>query len=184
MSAPKIFYLMTMKVSEILISKLKEIEGFSLKAYKCPAGVWTIGWGTTKGVHSGMVITYAEAEKLLKKDLSIFEFYVNKLGIAKTQGQFDALVDFTYNLGTTALGSSTLLKKIKAGVNSSTLDSDFQNVPISMISESRSECDKLPREKKYEYIIKYQFSRWNKSKGRILGGLVKRREWEGKRFFE
>lgn len=175
---------MTMKASEILIEKLKTMESFSAKAYKCPAGVWTIGWGTTKGVHSGMTVTYAEAERMMRKDLATFELFVNKLGVAKTQGQFDALVDFAYNLGTTALGSSTLLKKIKAGVNSSTLDSDFQNVPISMISESRSECDKLPREKKYQYIIKYQFSRWNKSKGRVLGGLVKRREWEGKRFFE
>lgn len=175
---------MTMKASDILIEKLKAMEGFSAKAYKCPAGVWTIGWGTTKGVHSGMTVSYAEAERMMKKDLATFELFVNKLGVAKTQGQFDALVDFAYNLGTTALGSSALLKKIKAGVNSSTLDSDFQNVPISMISESRSECAKLPREKKYEYIIKYQFSRWNKSKDRVLGGLVKRREWEAKRFFE
>lgn len=181
MSAPKIFYLMTMKASEILISKLKEIEGFSLKAYKCPAGVWTIGYGTTKGVYSGMVITYAEAEKLLKKDLSIFEFYVNKLGIAKTQGQFDALVDFTYNLGTIALGSSTLLVKIKAGVNSAFLQKDFEAIPISYFGKVRPVCS---REGMYKHIIQYQFSRWNKSKGKVLPGLVKRREWEGKRFFE
>lgn len=175
---------MTMKASDILIEKLKALEGFSAKAYKCPSGVWTIGWGTTKGVHSGMTVTYAEAERMMKKDLATFELFVNKLGVAKTQGQFDALVDFAYNLGTTALGSSTLLKKIKAGVNSSTLDSDFQNVPMNRISETRSECAKLPREKKYEYIIKYQFSRWNKANGIILNGLVKRREWEAKRFFD
>lgn len=114
-----------MKASSILIDALKGFEGCKLKAYKCPAGVLTIGYGTTKGVYAGMVISYAEAERLLKKDLEVFESYVNKLGVCKTQGQFDALVDFAYNLGTGNLGSSTLLKYIRANKPTADIQAQF-----------------------------------------------------------
>ena len=102
-----------MKVSNILIEQLKAFEGCELKAYKCPAWVWTIGVGHTHGVKAGQVITQAQADSLLRADLAYFENEVNKLGAWATQGQFDALVDFAYNLGIGALKSSTLLKVIK-----------------------------------------------------------------------
>ena len=104
-----------MKASDKLIEALKGFEGCRLKAYRCPAGKWTIGYGSTKGVYSGMSITYQEAEQRLRKDLEVFEQYVNNLNVCKTQGQFDALVSFAYNLGTGNLGSSTLLKYIREG---------------------------------------------------------------------
>ena len=103
-----------MKSSELLINKIIEFEGCKLQAYKCPAGVWTIGVGHTKGVKQGQTITKAQAMTLLKGDLLPCENYVNNLGVCKTQGQFDALVDFCFNLGTAALGRSTLLKYIRA----------------------------------------------------------------------
>ena len=103
-----------MKSSELLINKIIEFEGCKLTAYKCPAGVWTIGVGHTKGVKQGQTITKAQAISLLKGDLLPCENYVNNLGVCKTQGQFDALVDFAFNLGTAALGRSTLLKYIRA----------------------------------------------------------------------
>ena len=103
-----------MKSSELLINKIIEFEGCKLTAYKCPAGVWTIGVGHTKGVKQGQTITKAQAMTLLKGDLLPCENYVNNLGVCKTQGEFDALVDFTFNLGTAALGRSTLLKYIRA----------------------------------------------------------------------
>ena len=103
-----------MKSSELLINKIIEFEGCKLQAYKCPAGVWTIGVGHTKGVKQGQTITKAQAMTLLKGDLLPCENYVNNLGVCKTQGQFDALVDFAFNLGTAALGRSTLLKYIRA----------------------------------------------------------------------
>ena len=103
-----------MKSSELLINKIIEFEGCKLTAYKCPAGVWTIGVGHTKGVKQGQTITKAQAMTLLKGDLLPCENYVNNLGVCKTQGQFDALVDFAFNLGTAALGRSTLLKYIRA----------------------------------------------------------------------
>ena len=103
-----------MKSSELLINKIIEFEGCKLTAYKCPAGVWTIGVGHTKGVKQGQTITKAQAMTLLKGDLLPCENYVNNLGVCKTQGEFDSLVDFVFNLGTAALGRSTLLKYIRA----------------------------------------------------------------------
>lgn len=103
-----------MKSSELLLNKIIDFEGCKLTAYKCPAGVWTIGVGHTKGVKQGQTITEAQAMSLLKGDLLPCENYVNNLGVCKTQGQFDALVDFAFNLGTAALGRSTLLKYIRA----------------------------------------------------------------------
>ena len=104
-----------MKSSELLLNKIIDFEGCKLTAYKCPAGVWTIGVGHTKGVKQGQKITEAQAISLLKGDLLPCEKYVNDLGVCKTQGQFDALVDFCFNLGTGALGRSALLKFIRQG---------------------------------------------------------------------
>lgn len=102
-----------MEVSDKLIEAIKQFEGFRSQSYRCPAGVLTIGYGHTKGVKLGMRITERDAEKILREDLKEFENYVRKLNVAKTQGQFDALVDFCFNLGTKALEGSTLLKLIK-----------------------------------------------------------------------
>ena len=104
-----------MKSSELLLNKIIDFEGCKLTAYKCPAGVWTIGVGHTKGVKQGQTISEAQAISLLKGDLLPCENYVNNLGVCRTQGQFDALVDFAFNLGTAALGRSTLLKYIRQG---------------------------------------------------------------------
>ena len=103
-----------MKSSEVLLNKIIDFEGCKLTAYKCPAGVWTIGVGHTKGVKQGQTITEAQAMTLLKGDLLPCENYVNNLGVCKTQAEFDAIVDFAFNLGTAALGRSTLLKYIRA----------------------------------------------------------------------
>ena len=104
-----------MKSSDLLLNKIIDFEGCKLTAYRCPAGVWTIGVGHTRGVKQGQKITETQAISLLKGDLLPCENYVNNLGVCKTQGQFDALVDFCFNLGTGALGRSTLLKFIRQG---------------------------------------------------------------------
>ena len=101
-----------MKASDLLIKKIKEFEGFRLKSYKCPAGVWTIGAGHTKGVKPGMTISEKQAETLLRGDLLAVEKGVENLYQCNTQGEFDALVDFAFNLGIERLKSSTLLKRI------------------------------------------------------------------------
>ena len=105
-----------MNISETGIQLIKKFEGCSLKAYKCPAGIWTIGYGHTSGVKEGQTITKKEAEAYLKQDLTTFETFVSNLvTVAINQNQFDALVSFCYNLGPGNLRSSTLLKRINAG---------------------------------------------------------------------
>ena len=114
-----------MKTSPKGIALIKEFEGLRLKAYKCPGGVWTIGYGHTAGVKSGMVITEAQAEEYLKADLIVFERYLNGLGLALNQNQFDALVSFIYNVGTGNFSSSTLLRKVRANPQDNSIMDEF-----------------------------------------------------------
>ena len=104
-----------MEASEMLVEKLKEMEGLRLEAYLDPAGVPTIGYGHTRGVRIGDRISRYWAEDLLRRDLRVAEDGVNALGVAKTQGQFDALVSFVFNLGIERLEQSTLLRRIRDG---------------------------------------------------------------------
>ena len=99
-----------MNISDNGIKLIKKFEGCRLSAYKCPAGVWTIGYGHTKNVKQGQKITQNVADNYLKDDLKIFEAYVkNNLAHYKlNQNQFDALVSFTFNCGVANL--KTLIK--------------------------------------------------------------------------
>jgi len=98
-------------VSVDAINLIKSFEGFSAKAYICPAGVLTIGYGHTEDVEVGQEVTEDEAIWLLKKDLTDFESVVQQyVNVSLTQNQFDALVSWTFNVGETALRTSTLLK--------------------------------------------------------------------------
>lgn len=115
-----------MKASEILIEKIKEFEGLRLNAYQDSAGVWTIGYGHTRAVEKGQKITEAEADSLLRGDLVTAEKYVNDLKLNLTQGQFDALVDFVFNLGAGNLAGSTLLTKIKVKAPTEDIQAQFR----------------------------------------------------------
>ena len=92
---------MSMKTSSKGVSLIKSFEGCRLKAYKCPAGVWTIGYGHTAGVKEGDTITQRQADDYLRNDLEKYEKAVmNYDGVYHfNQNQFDALVSFTYNCG-------------------------------------------------------------------------------------
>jgi len=143
---------MTMQMSQGgLDNLLKKFEGCKLKAYKCPADVWTIGYGHTSAagepnVTEGLVITQAEAESILKRDLVKYEKGVMDLvKVQLTQHQFDVLVDFAYNAGVGNLKTSTLLKRVNA--------SDFDAVPTELM-------------------------KWTKGGGKELPGLVRRRRAE------
>lgn len=96
---------------------IKQSEGLRLEAYLCPAGVLTIGYGHTgSDVKEGSRVSREEAENLLTRDLERFEKDILKMvKVELTQNQFDALVSFTYNVGSGALKGSTLLKKLNAG---------------------------------------------------------------------
>jgi len=131
---------------------LKKFEGCKLKAYYCPAGVCTIGYGHTSAagapqVVDGMIITQADAEDILKRDIVKYETAVMDLVKVKlTQNQFDVLVDFAYNAGVGNLKSSTMLKKVNAG--------DLDAVPAELM-------------------------KWTKGGGKVLPGLVRRRQAAG-----
>lgn len=92
-----------MKTSQNGINLIKRFEGCKLTAYKCPAGVWTIAYGHTAGVYSGMKITQQQADEFLKQDLVIYENHVNNLNRPFNQNEFDALVSFCYNCGAGSL---------------------------------------------------------------------------------
>jgi lysozyme len=95
----------------------KLFEGLRLTAYQDQGGVWTIGYGHTgPGVQAGLVITEAQADIFLQADVARAVTAVNLLVTAAiSQGQFDALVDFAFNLGSSSLAHSTLLKQVNAG---------------------------------------------------------------------
>lgn len=112
-----------MRASDILIEAIKGFEGFRAEAYKCPAGVWTIGYGHTGGVKKGQRVSPARAEELLLADLRSAEESVSRLGVAKTQGQYDALVDLTYNCGD--MSKSTLVRKIREGAGKDEITKEF-----------------------------------------------------------
>mgnify|MGYP003501445792 FL=1 len=114
-----------MKTSPKGITLIKEFEGLRLKAYKCPGGVWTIGYGHTAGVKPGMVISEAQAEEYLKADLIAFERYLNGLGLALNQNQFDALISFIYNVGKGNFTNSTLLRKVRANPQDNSIMDEF-----------------------------------------------------------
>lgn len=115
-------------------------------------GKWTIGYGHTKGVHEGMVITRQEADKLLEEDITYFESFLSKEVYAEdvTQGQWDALVSFVFNLGIGNFLSSTLRKKILKDIDEPTIPDEFR--------------------------------KWVFAKGKRLPGLIARREWEAQMY--
>ncbi|MBE9491050.1 MAG: lysozyme [Bacteroidetes bacterium] len=139
-----------MDISKQGTDLIKEFEGFRDKAYKCPAGVWTIGYGHTLGVQEGDVITKAEGQELLLCDLRTAISAVNSLvTVQLSQSQFDALVSFVFNIGIGAFVRSTLLKVLN--------NCQYEQVP-------------------------HELKRWNKSNGKVLAGLVRRREAEAQLF--
>ena len=114
-----------MQLSKTGIELLKHFEGCELKAYQDSVGVWTIGYGHTKGIYEGLEITQSEAEKMLQDELPEYEGYItDKVVPMLQQHEYDALVCWVYNLGPTNLSSSTLLKRLNAG--------EFKDVPFQM----------------------------------------------------
>jgi len=111
-----------MKTGTKGIELIKHFEGCELEAYKCAAGVWTIGYGHIKGVTPESVITQEQAEQMLVEELNEYEGYINDMvTVPLSQNQFDALVSWVYNLGGGNLKASTLLKVVNSG--------EFNGVP-------------------------------------------------------
>lgn len=143
----------SMSVSQRGVEFVAKYEGCRLQAYKCPAGVWTIGYGHTAGVKPGDTLPSKEyAKAMLQKDLAKYAANVNKcvkerlITFPLNQNQFDALTSFCYNCGARSL------RKLVSGRSAAEV------------------ADKLPA--------------YNKGGGKVLAGLVKRREEERALFLE
>ena len=138
-----------MKASEKCLELIRRFEGFRPKPYRCPAGVPTIGYGSTRyadGTHVNLTdppITQAQADEIMRQTLGEYESAVNRyVSVSLNQNEFDSLTDFAYNAGAKNLLNSTLLKKLNAG-------------------------DRKGAAKEFE--------RWVYANGEILPGLVRRR---------
>lgn len=112
------------------INLLKSFEGCRLVAYQDQAGVWTIGWGSTRYKNGNKVaeldtIYQQEADDLLWWEVGLKAAAVNGFKIRFNQNQFDALTDFAYNLGVGALTNSTLIKKARMNVSDPTIHDEF-----------------------------------------------------------
>lgn len=107
---------MAIKISESGLNAIRQREELCLKAYKCQAGVWTIGWGHTKGVTAGMVITEKQAYAFLVADLQLIEQYLSRENYSGlNQNQYDALASLIFTIGTSKYSRSTLRRLLKAG---------------------------------------------------------------------
>ncbi len=141
-----------MKASNQLIEKIKEFEGLRLRAYRDSGGKPTIGYGHTLGVKMGQRITERKAEEMLEQDLWVAGRFPNTMKEIDTQGKYDAVVSFIFNLGVGNFKRSTLYRRI------------LHHAP--------------------DRLIQAEFRRWVHSGGKVLPGLVKRREWEAQRWAE
>lgn len=104
------------RASQTLVDYLKRAEGCKLQAYQDAKGVWTIGYGHTKGVKRGDRCTQYQAEQYLREDLAEFEAVANQCRRIDTQGKFDAILDFIYNCGPKNWAGSTLKRYIETGM--------------------------------------------------------------------
>ena len=111
------------RIGDLGLALLKSFEGLKLTAYTCPAGVLTIGYGSTgPHVKPGMTITQAEADVLLQQDLERFEkAVVDLIDVDLDHCEFDALCSFSFNVGTGALADSTLRRRLNAGEDKPTV---------------------------------------------------------------
>ena len=105
-----------MDYSKTGLELTERFESCRLTAYQDQGGIWTIGWGHTLDVHAGDTCSQEQADAWLVEDTQAAANDVNELvKVSLTQGEFDALVDFVYNLGGGAFAGSTLLRRLNTG---------------------------------------------------------------------
>ncbi len=142
-----------MEWSQACIDLIKEFEGLKLKAYLCPAGIWSIGYGFTTNVHPGDEVTASDAEILLGYTLKDIIQELEPLCITNdielAQNELDAVLAFIYNIGFGAFIKSTMFTKLKRGDKNGAAN---------------------------------EFRKWVRGGGKILPGLVRRRAAEEKLF--
>lgn len=144
-----------MTISHTGIELIKSFESLQLDAYRCPAGVWTIGWGHTRSVQPGMRISQQHAEELLAEDVAEVERGLpSVIHVNLTQGQWDALVSLSFNLCGGALRLPKICPHLVASINSG----DFAGAARQLLNINHA------------------------ADGKVLAGLTRRREAEKKLF--
>ena len=107
---------MRRQINRAGLELVETFEGCKLTAYKCPAGIWTVGFGSTGShVYPGLTITKAQADELLRSDLRRFEDAVAQAAPRSTDNQFSAMVALSFNIGIDAFKRSSVLRKHLAG---------------------------------------------------------------------
>lgn len=145
-----------MKPSSHCLDHIRDFEGLRLRAYLCPAKKATIGYGSTgPDIKIGMTWSLDQAKARLQHDVETFANKVTKIAGECTQGQYDALVAFAYNVG---IGTPRTATSDGSGLWGSTL--------LRLHLKGDHEGAAL------------QFLRWNKAGGKVLGGLTRRRTAE------
>ena len=148
-------------ISEEGLKRIIAFEGLRLNAYLCPAGIWTIGVGHTGSVDGvpisrGMKITSIKAVEILREDTQLVELYLNRQPFTPrlTQGMYDALVSFIFNIGKSAFETSTMRKLLCIGATPEEVSKQFSKWVFGTINGKKEQ----------------------------LAGLVKRREAERRMF--
>lgn len=140
---------------ETALNLIKKHEGLHLQAYRCPAGVWTIGYGHTRDVHPGQSITEPQAENLLHADITALRCQLAELqrltGVNLSANREAALLSFAFNVGIRAFKRSTLWLKVVKNQDDPTIAAEFV--------------------------------RWKYADGKVMPGLVKRRAEEAALYF-
>lgn len=143
-----------MKTSDNGLRLIKNYESLRLQAYRCPAGIVTIGYGHTRTARLGQTITEQQATALLRQDIADAEKAVNRTAAVRplTQNQFDALVSLVFNIGTGNYDRSTIRAKV---INNPT-----------------------------DPAIRAEFGKWVNAGGKRLEGLIRRRAAEADLYFK
>ena len=171
-----------MEINEKGLNLIKSFEGLKLEAYLCPAGVWTIGYGHTKGVKKGMKITKEKADELLMEDLQEFQNGVEKLisPIKLKDNQFSKVVSFVFNLGSKNLKNSTLPIKLTDNQFSALVSFTFN---LGLTNLKNSTLLKKVNQNPNDETIRNEFMRWIYAGGKPLEGLKRRRKHEADLYF-
>lgn len=143
-----------MKTNQVGKDLIKSFETLRLTSYRCPAGVWTIGWGHTVGVKRGQHISEETAEILFETGLEWREHIVGgALRVPVTENQFSALVSLCFNIGIAAFLTSTVLRRINAGAPAEEIEEAWKRWNKITVGEKKVVSDGLVRRRAAEFDL-------------------------------
>ena len=133
-----------------MLELIKKYEGCKLKAYKCPAGVWTIGYGHTYNVKKNDVITQEQADAFLKEEVLRLVNFLNSFKLRLNPNQMKALVSFIYNIGQGAFLHSTLFKYLRVDNYDNRIYNEFLRWTKATVNGEKVDLPGLIKRRKEE----------------------------------